>query len=59
MPNVRAEAGLTAKRQAREAVLFIIVLASLASHRWVRLSSNVRQHKGHSAVPQQKVRLSA
>ena len=37
----------------------IFATRALASCRRRPLSSNVRQHKGHSAVPQQKVRLSA
>ena len=40
----RSSGAPTAGHQAREAVLFIIHFAGLASHRWLPLSSNVRRH---------------
>ena len=53
----RSRRGPTSKRQARAAGGRIFHRAGLAFCCWPRLSSNVRQHKVHHAVLQQKVRL--
>ena len=52
--TLRSSGAPTAGRQAREAVLFIIHHAGLASYRWRPLSSNVRRqiHMSHKRVDQ-------